>query len=73
MPAAPRPRIRIDVRESPDKITAARAAEAWPPPDVEWTELHPAAVDRRLALATEPDQIKSPLRSGAAKPGGDPR
>jgi hypothetical protein len=53
-------------------VTTSRpyAVEAWPPPDVGWTELHLAA-ERRLSLApaTQPGQIRFPVRSRDAKLG----
>ncbi len=60
------PRIRLEVRESRDHITSIRAAESWPPPKVEWTELHLVAEGLRLAPATEPGQIRFPVRSRGA-------
>jgi putative CocE/NonD family hydrolase len=60
------PRIRLEVRESRDRITAIRAAEAWPPPEIEWTELYLTAEGLRLTPANEPGRIRFPVRSRGA-------
>lgn len=38
-----RPRVRIEVREDADTVTAVRDAHHWPPADTRWTALHLAA------------------------------
>jgi hypothetical protein len=56
--------MRLEVRESREEITAARAAEAWPPRGVEWTELHLAAVgpaSPRPSNRARPDQFPAPI------------
>jgi len=50
------PRVRIEVREDTDTITAVRDADEWPPADTHWTPLHlvagPTAVTG--SLTTQP-------------------
>ena len=64
--STPPPRVRLEVRESRDHITAIREVEAWPPLEAEWAVLHLAAAGLRLVPATEPGQIRFPVRSQGA-------
>ena len=64
----PRPRIRLEVRDSRDDITAIPAAEAWSPLGFEWTELRLAAVGPASPCPRNrawPDQVPGPIRAQA--------
>lgn len=49
-PAPELPRVRLEVRESREKIVEVRDESAWPLPGTDWQELH-LAPDGRLATA----------------------
>jgi uncharacterized protein len=53
-----RPRVRVEVREDADTISAVHGVEDWPPPGTTWTSLH-------LDAATSALSVEPPAAAGS--------
>jgi predicted acyl esterase len=66
-PAAPLPRVRLEVREDRDRVVEVRDESSWPPASTKWTPLHLDDAGLRIESAGQPGSITFNTRSGGAR------